>query len=119
MKKTALIVDDERLARNELKKMLQEYPEIEVVGEAVNAEDAKKMIDEHLKLGSLVCHGYFGIGRLVDWVLVGSTRYAAVAFTDSPAEAPQLFSRKNLTEVVNFLCEICYRRRLFYGESME
>ena len=29
MKKTAIIVDDERLARNELKKMLTDYPEIE------------------------------------------------------------------------------------------
>ena len=46
MKKTALIIDDERLARNELKKMLQEYPEIEVIGEAVNADEAIKMIGE-------------------------------------------------------------------------
>jgi len=39
MKKTAIIVDDERLARNELKKMLTDYPEIEVIGEAGNAHD--------------------------------------------------------------------------------
>ena len=30
----ALIIDDERLARNELKKLLMEFPEIEVIGEA-------------------------------------------------------------------------------------
>ncbi len=47
MKKTALIVDDERLARNELKKMLQDYPEIEIIGEAVHADEAKKMIEEN------------------------------------------------------------------------
>ena len=46
MKKTAVIIDDERLARNELKKMLVEYPEIEVVGEAGNVDEAIKMIDE-------------------------------------------------------------------------
>jgi two-component system LytT family response regulator len=40
----ALIVDDERLARKELTSLLQEYPEIEIVGEAVNAEDAEEKI---------------------------------------------------------------------------
>ena len=35
----ALIIDDERLARNELKKLLLEFPEIEVVGEAANAAE--------------------------------------------------------------------------------
>lgn len=46
MKKTAIIVDDERLARNELKKMLTEYPEIEIIGEAGNADEALKLIEE-------------------------------------------------------------------------
>ncbi len=46
MKRKALIIDDERLARNELKKLLQEYPEIEIIGEAMNAEEALRMIDE-------------------------------------------------------------------------
>ena len=40
----ALIVDDERLARKELTNLLQDYPEIEIVGEAVNAEDAEEKI---------------------------------------------------------------------------
>ncbi len=40
----ALIIDDERLARKELTNLLQEYPEIEIVGEAVNAEDAEEKI---------------------------------------------------------------------------
>jgi two-component system LytT family response regulator len=46
MKKTAVIVDDERLARNELKKMLIDYSEIDVIGEAANADEAVKLIEE-------------------------------------------------------------------------
>ena len=42
----ALIVDDERLARKELMKLLEEHPMIEVVGEAMNAEEAYQMINE-------------------------------------------------------------------------
>jgi two-component system LytT family response regulator len=40
-----IIVDDERLARNELRKILKEFPEIEVIEEAVNAEDAQEKIE--------------------------------------------------------------------------
>jgi two-component system LytT family response regulator len=36
----ALIIDDERLARTELIRLLAPFKEIEIVGEAVNAEDA-------------------------------------------------------------------------------
>ena len=46
MRKTAVIVDDERLARSELKKLLVDYPEIEVVGEAANVDEARKIIEE-------------------------------------------------------------------------
>jgi len=42
----ALIVDDERLARKELSKLLEEHPSIEVVGEAMNADEAEQMINE-------------------------------------------------------------------------
>lgn len=42
----ALIVDDERLARKELIKLLEEHPTIEVVGEAVNADEAYQMVNE-------------------------------------------------------------------------
>jgi two-component system, LytTR family, response regulator len=42
----ALIVDDERLARKELMKLLEEHPMIEVVGEAQNADEAVNMINE-------------------------------------------------------------------------
>jgi two-component system LytT family response regulator len=40
----ALIVDDERLARVELKRLLQPFKEINVVDEAVNVEDALEKI---------------------------------------------------------------------------
>lgn len=43
----ALIVDDERLARKELNSLLEQYPEIEILGEAVNADDAIEKIQEH------------------------------------------------------------------------
>lgn len=46
MKKTALIIDDERLARNELRKLLVSHPEIEIVGEASNADEAFRLIQE-------------------------------------------------------------------------
>jgi two-component system, LytTR family, response regulator len=36
----ALLIDDERLARNELRRLLAAHPDIEVVGEAVDVEDA-------------------------------------------------------------------------------
>jgi two-component system LytT family response regulator len=42
----ALIIDDERLARNELKRLLEAYPKINVVGEAVNAEEALDKIEQ-------------------------------------------------------------------------
>jgi two-component system, LytTR family, response regulator len=41
-----LIVDDERLARQELKKLLSEFAEMEIVGESPNADDAISKIKE-------------------------------------------------------------------------
>lgn len=42
----ALIVDDERLARVELGRLLKKFPAVQVVGEAVNAEDAIEKINQ-------------------------------------------------------------------------
>jgi len=42
----ALIVDDERLARNELLRLLEKFPEIEVVGEAANGNEAVEKIED-------------------------------------------------------------------------
>jgi two-component system, LytTR family, response regulator len=41
----ALIIDDERLARNELKKLLQDFAEIEIIGEAANATEGIEKIE--------------------------------------------------------------------------
>ncbi|WP_436516772.1 LytR/AlgR family response regulator transcription factor [Ekhidna sp. To15] len=42
----ALIVDDTRLARQELQFLLKNHKQVEVIGEAENADDAKTMIEE-------------------------------------------------------------------------
>jgi two-component system, LytTR family, response regulator len=42
----ALIVDDERLARAELRRLLAAHPEIEIVGEAQNGEEALAQIEK-------------------------------------------------------------------------
>ena len=41
----AILIDDERLARNELKKLLAEFPEIEVIAEAANANEGMERIE--------------------------------------------------------------------------
>ena len=43
----AIIIDDERLARKELKSLLKEYHEIEIVDECSSPEEALKSIEEH------------------------------------------------------------------------
>jgi len=45
MIKRAIIIDDERLARNELKKLLMDYPEVEVVAEAANASEGIEKVE--------------------------------------------------------------------------
>lgn len=42
-----IIIDDERLARTELKKLLQEHSEIEIVDEAMNVEEGLEKIEFH------------------------------------------------------------------------
>ena len=37
-----LLIDDERLARNELRRLLAAFPDIEIVGEAANAKQARQ-----------------------------------------------------------------------------
>ena len=41
----AIIIDDERLARNELKKLLQDHADIEVIEEAANVDDGIEKIE--------------------------------------------------------------------------
>lgn len=42
-----IIIDDERLARNELRKLLQEFNEIEVIDEAANVNEGIEKIEQH------------------------------------------------------------------------
>ena len=41
----ALLIDDERLARAELRRLLAPFPDIEIVGEATNAKQAREQMD--------------------------------------------------------------------------
>ncbi|MBE2280541.1 MAG: response regulator [Ignavibacteriaceae bacterium] len=43
----AIIIDDERLARNELRRLLEPFKNIEIIDEAVNADEAIEKIKEH------------------------------------------------------------------------
>ncbi|MEM7108275.1 MAG: response regulator [Bacteroidota bacterium] len=43
----ALVVDDIRLARQELIRLLKNFPEVEIIGEAGNAEEARAFVQEH------------------------------------------------------------------------
>jgi len=47
MTKKAVIIDDERLARAELRKLLQDFPEIEIVDEAANVDEGIEKIELH------------------------------------------------------------------------
>lgn len=50
----AIIIDDERLARQELKSLLASHKEIEIIAECADAEDAKQKINE-LKPDIIFC----------------------------------------------------------------
>jgi two-component system LytT family response regulator len=41
-----ILIDDERLARKELRTLLENHPEIDIIGECANATEAKAMIEE-------------------------------------------------------------------------
>ena len=40
----ALLIDDERLARSELRRLLEPFPDIEIAGEAANAKQARELM---------------------------------------------------------------------------
>lgn len=40
----ALLIDDERLARNELRRLLAAFPDLEIAGEAANAKQAREQL---------------------------------------------------------------------------
>lgn len=43
----ALLIDDERLARSELRRLLSAFPDIAIVGEAANAKQAREQLANH------------------------------------------------------------------------
>lgn len=44
----ALLIDDERLARDELRRLLKPHPNVQIVGEAADIVQARKAIAQHL-----------------------------------------------------------------------
>ena len=42
----AVIIDDERLARLEMRRLLAAHPEVDVVGEAANVQEARALVDK-------------------------------------------------------------------------
>ncbi|WP_420456930.1 LytR/AlgR family response regulator transcription factor [Rubrivirga sp.] len=48
----AVVVDDERLARVELRRLLAAHPEVEVVGEATSAAAARDLLDDLAQAGT-------------------------------------------------------------------
>ncbi|HWC98981.1 MAG TPA: response regulator [Candidatus Sulfopaludibacter sp.] len=63
----ALIVDDERLARSELRRLLAAHPEIEIAGEARSGEEALQLIgqlDPHLLFLDIQMPGMTGFEML-------------------------------------------------------
>ena len=44
-KSTVIIIDDERLAREEVKRSLADFSEFEIIGEAKNYDEAKEQIE--------------------------------------------------------------------------
>ena len=42
---TAIIIDDERLARNELKKLLEQHTEIQIIDEASGVDEGVEKIE--------------------------------------------------------------------------
>lgn len=59
-----LIVDDEPLARENLRVLLQEQPDIEIVGECANAIEAIGAVH---KLRRTCCSSTFRCPELADW----------------------------------------------------
>lgn len=86
----ALIVDDERLARAELRRLLAAHPEIEIVGEAANGDEALELIGKlapglvFLDIQMPGANGFDLLERLEDMPQVIFTtaydRYAIQAF---------------------------------------
>ena len=84
----AVIVEDSRLARQELKELTKEHPEIEIIGEAASqlSETCRRQ-ENHLPWRDIIGmrnrldHAYFEVDVDVVWAVVAS---------DLPALLPEL-----------------------------
>lgn len=86
----ALVVDDERLARVEMRRLLSAHDDVEIVGEARDADEAERLLTElepdvmFLDVQMPVCTGFELLERLSDVPLVVFTtaydRFALKAF---------------------------------------
>ena len=47
MNRKAILIDDERLARVELRRLLANHPQIEIIAEAASVAEALKLIHQH------------------------------------------------------------------------
>lgn len=85
-----LIVDDERLARREMVRLLQAHPEIEIVGEAKNAEMAAKLVSElkpDLVFLDIQMPGRDGLQLMESWPVHGPKVIFTTAFDEHAVRA--------------------------------
>ncbi len=85
----AIIIDDERLARAELKKLLLDYPEVEVVDEAANAEEGLAKIESQQP--DLIFLDIQMPGKTGFDMLSQLEKAPQVIFTTSPSDWPMRY----------------------------
>ena len=61
----SIIVEDSRLARQELKNLLAEHTEVQVLAEASHAEEARQLIESLEKAGALITFCEAEVGHKV------------------------------------------------------
>ena len=93
----ALLIDDERLARSELRRLLAKHPDIAIVGEAANSDDAR------LRIAELVPDLLF-----LDIQMPGDDGFALLESLDAPLPRRPVMTParlpKNLTTPVRSIC---------------
>ena len=104
----ALIVDDERLARNELSRLLVKHPEIELAGEAANAKEARRAIadlEPDLLFLDVEMPGETGFDLFASLdvvpLVVLPLRFHAVSRRDGLVSVLRAFSAAELSELVD------------------
>ena len=92
---SALIIDDEQLARDELKYLLDSVGDVDVVAQGSNGIEAVDLIDEHhpdlvfLDVQMPGQDGFAVIQRLIDRNRANASKHAGAAIDKEPAPLPQ------------------------------